>query len=257
MKLALIQHDICWEDAPATRERITPLLAQAADTGARLLVLPELFATGFSMDARIAEPVDGPTTGFLIDNAAKLDAWVCGSVPERGDGADRPRNVFVLAGPAGELYRYAKRYPFTYAGEHEAYERGREPLTVNVEDLRITPAICYDLRFADHFWDRAASTDCYIVVANWPAVRRQHWRILLAARAIENQAYVAAVNRVGEGGGIAYVGDSCLITPSGEVLLSAGNTETVLAADIDPGAVARYRHDFPVLPDRRALPDGR
>src|SRR4051794_17958874 len=150
------------------------------------------------MTPGIGEPEDGPSADFLHEQAARHGIWVGGSCPEippgPGGGGERaaalPYNSFVLAGPDGTTHRYRKLHPFTHAGEHERFRAGEKPLTVEVDGLRITPFICYDLRFADVFWTAAADTDVYLVPANWPSPRRQHWRTLLRARAIENQAYV-------------------------------------------------------------------
>ncbi len=216
-----------------------------------------MFATGFSMAAeRIAEPEGGPSEAFLTEAAAAHQVWVVGSVPQRNPATGRPRNVAVLAGPDGSVHRYAKIHPFSFAGEHEHYEAGRQPLIVTVEGVRISLFVCYDLRFADEFWALAGGTDCYLVVANWPAARREHWRALLVARAIENQAYVAGVNRVGTGDGIDYAGDSMLIDPFGAVLVHAAHTETVLVADVDPNRVSEVRARYPFLTDRRTTPAG-
>ena len=111
--------------------------------------------------------------------------------------------------------------------------------------------MCYDLRFADEFWALADTTDCYVVPANWPAARREHWMTLLRARAIENQAYVVGVNRVGEGGRLQYSGDSMIVDPFGEILAQAADEETVIAADIDPKRVQSVRSEYPFLQDRR------
>jgi predicted amidohydrolase len=128
---------------------------------------------------------------------------------------------------------------------------------VAVRDVRVSPFVCYDLRFADEFWAVAPRTDCYLVVANWPASRRHHWRSLLVARAIENQAYVVGVNRVGvDGNGLAYAGDSMIVDPLGEVLASASEIETIVMADIDPAVVADVRARFPFLADRRSAHRG-
>ncbi len=120
-----------------------------------------------------------------------------------------------------------------------------------MEGLRVTPFVCYDLRFADDFWARGPDTDLFLVVANWPAARRRHWSSLLVARAIENQCFVAGVNRVGTADGLDYTGDSAIIDPLGEVLVSAAGVETVLVADVDAGVVAGVRSRFPFLQDRR------
>ncbi len=251
MKVAGIQADLVWENPTANFERLGPWVAAAAGAGARLVVLPEMFSCGFSMNAdAIAEPIDGPSTDFLRAQARTHGVWVTGSIPERPtDG--RPRNVLVLAAPDGTLHRYAKIHPFTFAKEHEHYDAGTRFVTVNVDGLRVTLFVCYDLRFADEFWATAHDTDCYVVVANWPKKRREHWTTLLRARALENQAYVVGVNRVGTGGALEYSGDSRIFDPWGEPLAAAAMGETILLADVDPQVVADARTKFPVLSDRR------
>jgi predicted amidohydrolase len=150
------------------------------------------------------------------------------------------------------VHRYRKIHPFTYGGEDRVYAAGDERLTVTVEGVRLALFVCYDLRFADEFWSLARDTDCYVVVANWPSARRDHWRTLLRARAIENEAYVVGANRVGSGGGLDYSGDSAVVGPFGEVLTEAGDAESVLVADMDPAVVASTRERYPFLADRRA-----
>jgi predicted amidohydrolase len=186
----------------------------------------------------------------MLEQAAAHRVWLYGSVAER-PASGRPRNVGILAGPDGTAHRYAKLHPFTFAGEHEAYDAGRSTLTVDVAGVRISPFVCYDLRFADDWWPLAPTTDLYLCCANWPEARRTHWMTLLQARAIENQAYVVGVNRVGEGGGLTYSGDSRIFDPLGEMLAGAARTETVLLADIDTGEVAKVRERFRFLQDRR------
>jgi len=252
MKVAAIQHDTVWEDREANFARLAPMIERAATDGARLAVLTEMFATGFSMATeRIAEPIDGPSANFLVEQAAAHEVWVCGSIPERARGAERPSNCLVIAGPDGTVRRYRKIHPFTYGNEHERYAAGHEHLTVTVEGVRLSFFVCYDLRFADEFWTLADRTDCYVVVANWPAPRRDHWRTLVRARAIENQAYVVAVNRVGTGGGLEYAGDSAVIGPFGEVIVEGSAEEEVMIADVDPQVVAATRARYRFLVDRR------
>lgn len=249
MRIAAVQHDIVWEDRATTLAHVESVLG-AVD--ADLIVLPEVFAVGFTMNTRlVGEAPDGPTTQWLVDQAARRHAWIGGSIPVVLDGADRPSNVFTLVARDGAVHRYAKRHPFSYAGEDAHYAPGGARLTVDVDGVRVSPFVCYDLRFADAMWPLAAATDVYLVVASWPAARRAHWRTLLAARAIENQAYVVGVNRVGAGGGLDYAGDSCIVDPLGEVLVSAAGVETVLVADVDPAVVAKVRADLPFLADRR------
>lgn len=252
MKVAAIQHDIAWEDPSATFALVEPMIVEAVDAGARLIVLSEMFSTGFSMKTdRTAEPVDGPSTRFLIEQAAKHHVWICGSLPERPPGQSLPFNCLVLAGPGGEVHRYAKIHPFSYSGEQNHFAAGDTHVTVAVDDVRVSLFVCYDLRFADEFWALAHDTDCYVVVANWPESRRAHWRALLVARAIENQAYVVGVNRVGRGGKLDYAGDSLIIDPLGEILSEGGDAAGVLVADVDPAKVTEVRKKYPFLTDRR------
>ena len=256
MKVAAIQHDIVWEDAERTRKNVAPLIAQAAVAGARLIVLTEMYATGFSMQPeRIAEHPGGANEQFLVDQAREHGSYLVGSIAQwdRADG--RARNIAVVAQPSGEVQRYAKIHPFSYAGEDKHYAAGTQFLTVDVvangESLRVSPFVCYDLRFADEFWARAELTDIYVVPANWPEPRREHWRTLLRARAIENQAYVVGVNRVGTVQNDHYVGDSAIVDPAGLVLVEASMGETVLVADVTAERVANVRKRFPFLADRR------
>ena len=250
MKIALLQTDIAWEDVPENHRRAAARLAEAASGGARLAILPEMFNTGFSMNSRrIAQPPGGPSEAFLRDQAKALNLWILASIPESGEPA--PRNMALLVSPEGAVTRYAKIHPFSYAGEHEHYAAGERVVTADVEGLRVTPFVCYDLRFPEPFRTAAADTDLYAVVANWPDERREHWRTLLRARAIENQAYVAGVNRVGDGGRLHYAGDSAAISPLGETLAEGDSHEQVLSFDAEPEAVGKLRARFPALDDRR------
>ena len=185
MIIAGIQHDIVWEEPEANFARLAPMIARAAADGARLVVLAEMYSTGFSMKTdRTAEAVDGPSARFLVEQAAEHDVWVCASVPERVAANEHPFNQLVLAAPDGTTARYAKIHPFTYGREDEHYSAGSEFLTVDIEGTRCSFFVCYDLRFADEFWALAPTTDCYVLPANWPASRREHWMTLIRARAI-------------------------------------------------------------------------
>jgi predicted amidohydrolase len=254
MKIAAIQHDIVWEDAAATHAHVKGLLDDAVAAGAELLVLPEMFATGFSMRPdRIAEDEGGPTEHFLRTQARDTGTSLLASVAQRGpDG--RYRNNAILARPDGRIERYAKIHPFSYAGEHEQYAAGSSFLTTDICGVRTSVFVCYDLRFADEFWQLAADTDLYVVVANWPTPRHEHWRLLLRARAVENQAYMLGVNRVGVAGrgrDLAHAGGSALIDPLGNVLFEGDDSEVVLLGDVNPAVVTDVRARFPFLPDRR------
>ena len=252
MRFAAVQHDIVWEDREANFARLAPLIAGAAGAGAEFVLLTETFSTGFSMTPGIGEPEGGPSSQFLLAQAAEHGVWVAGSCPEIARDGELPYNSLVLAGPDGTVHRYRKLHPFTHGGEHERFRAGEKPVTVEVGGLRVTPFVCYDLRFADVFWSAALDTDVYLVTANWPAARRLHWQTLLQARAIENQAYVVGCNRVGTAGdGTEHTGDSRIVSPMGELLATAAGVETVLVADVDPAEVAATRERLQFLADRR------
>jgi len=251
MRIAAVQHDIVWEDREANFARLAPQVAWAVGAGAELVLLTETFSTGFSMTPGIGEPEGGPSSQFLGDQAARHGVWVAGTCPEVAPDGGLPYNSFVLAAPDGTTHRYRKLHPF--ADERDRFRSGEGPVTVQVGDLRVTPFICYDLRFADVFWQTGPGTDVFLVPANWPAARRHHWTTLLQARAIENQAYVVGCNRVGTAGdGTGHAGDSRVISPMGELLATASGVETIVLADVDPAEVAATRERFRFLADRRS-----
>ncbi|HEC10773.1 MAG TPA: carbon-nitrogen family hydrolase [Acidimicrobiales bacterium] len=267
MRVALVQHDIVWERTLENLDRLDAQVAAAAGSGARLVVLSEMFSTGFSMNtADVAEDLDGPSVRRLRRWASDHSVWTCASVPVVHARGERPYNTLFLVSPDGEMHTYRKIHPFGYSSEPDHYGAGGEFLTVDVEGLRVSTFVCYDLRFANEFWALAPDTDMYVIPANWPASRREQWSTLLRARAIENQAYVVAVNRVGIGHGsgpdgaatgeIAYSGDSAAIDPLGRVLVSAAHREALLVTEVTAETVAEVRRQFPFMADRRQIPAG-
>ena len=260
MIVAGLQIDIAWEDPPENLRRAEELTARAVGTGARLVALPEMFATGFSMAAeRVAPHADFIRDG-LGQIALKHGVWVIGGYAEpaespaesSNDASARPRNACSLFDPAGtERLHYHKIHPFTLAGEDKHFAGGDALPTAEVEGIRVTPLICYDLRFPEPFRAVADRTDLYVVIANWPVARREAWRTLLRARAIENQAFALGVNRVGEGDGLVYGGDSALIGPLGETIAWNAEQAGLLLGDVSAEAVAAVRERFGFLADRR------
>ena len=253
MRVACLQFDIAWEDKLANYRRVERRVREADLPRGTLLLLPEMFATGFSMNAEgIAEPADGPTPTFVAGLAREHGVYVLAGVVLRGD-TGRPRNEAMLFGPAGKLVcRYAKVHRFTFAGEHGHYDAGGDPVTCEVAGWRVQPAVCYDLRFPELFRTPAArGAELICVIANWPAARESHWLALLKARAIENQAYIAAVNRCGRDVNVEYSGRSQVIDPRGNVVEDGGNGEAVISAQLDLDALRAYREKFPALNDIR------
>lgn len=258
LRVAAVQHDIVWNDREANFERLAPKIAGAVAFGAGLVLLTETFSTGFGFDDPdfVTESVGGASSQFLADQAARHGVWVGGSCPEvRSDndpGDLRPSNSFVLAGPDGTQHRYRKVHPFSHADEQKYVRAGDRLVTVDVAGFRVSMFVCYDLRFADEFWQLATDTDLFLVPANWPAKRREHWMTLLRARAIENQAYVLGVNRIGaDGTGLEHCGDSLLIDPFGELLAIAGDGEETIAGEVSRERLDSIRGHYRFLPDRR------
>lgn len=250
MKVAGIQFDIAWEDPEENFRRVEPFIRQAADSGARLVALPEMFATGFSMNSAGSASYHDITCRFLAGAARNFDLWVLGCFVEPGE--PHPFNVCALFTPSGkEVMRYRKLHPFTLDGEHEHFAAGDALASHDPDGTRVTPFICYDLRFPEPFRLAADTTDLFVVMANWPVVRAAHWKVLITARAIENQCYVLAVNRVGEGAGKRYSGDSMLVDPFGTTLASASGQAALVSGDVDPEKVASVRSSLSFLQDRR------
>ena len=243
LQLALIQTRLIWQDPAANRAQFELLLEQAR--GADLIVLPEMFSTGFSMQsAELAEPENGPTSRWLSEQARRIGAVITGSlIIQAADGSYRNRLLWVR--PDGSLAFYDKRHLFRMAGEHKHYAAGNQQVVLELKGWRVRPLVCYDLRFP--VWSRAAGgTDLLLYTANWPAARRQHWNRLLPARAIENLCYVAAVNRIGEDGkGFAYSGDSQVLDFQGDSLLNAGVEPGVFRVTLNGSELAAYRERFP------------
>ncbi len=258
LAVAGVQLDCLFEDpaksmnlaAPLLEAAATGLLAAYGSATPRLLVLPELFATGFSMQAQAMAAHHGAIADFCRDQAQRLGVHLLAGLVE--PGSPRPRNCAALFGPDGaERGRYRKRHLFGFGGETGHYAPGTDALPVfDLGGVRVRPLICYDLRFVEEFRAIADETDLYCVLANWPEPRWEHWAILLRARAIECQAYVLGVNRVGEGGGLRYRGDSALIGPFGELLSTASAAPTLVLGLVDVGEVAAVRARTGFLRDR-------
>jgi omega-amidase len=245
LRAALVQEPLVWQNAAANRARFTELLRPYAGR-TDLVVLPETFTTGFTMDvARVAEPASGPTTHWLAGLAAELDAVVTGSVITREAG--RYYNRLLWVAPDGEQRQYDKRHLFRMAGEHEHFTAGRAAWSVPWRGFQVCPLVCYDLRFPVFSRRRPQlEYELLIYIANWPRARTDAWRHLLRARAIENQAYVIGVNRIGsDGAGVAYAGDSAAVDFQGRPLVEAGADAGILTAELDLAALTAFRERFP------------
>ncbi len=245
LKVTLVQSMLHWEDAAANRSMFSEKLATLKGT-TDLIVLPEMFTTGFSMRSlELAETMDGETVRWMRAQAKTLDAAVYGSVIITEGGRYFNRGLFVE--PSGKVSVYDKRHLFRFADETDHYSAGKDRVVVAWRGWRILLQVCFDLRFPVFARNRG-DYDAILYVANWPEARRYPWSQLLIARAIENQCYVAGVNRVGmDGKSNHYSGDSVLINPRGEV---NGNVEPsqegTATVTLDRNALTDFREKFPV-----------
>ncbi|WP_298155178.1 amidohydrolase [Flavobacterium sp.] len=248
MKIALMQSSLAWENAETNRKHFEEQIS-GINEDIDLIVLPEMFTTGFSMKPRdISETMDGETVHWMKDLAKAKDAAITGSVIITESGHFYNRLLFVL--PSGEIYTYDKRHLFSLAGEDRIYTKGTNRLIIDYRGFKICPLICYDLRFpvfsrnTDHF-------DLLLYVANWPKPRMAAWDILLQARAIENMCYTIGVNRVGEdNNGLEYAGHSQAFDFIGNPLTTISEKETVLIATLEKGPMLEVRSKLPFLNDR-------
>lgn len=257
LKITLIQANQFWEDKQANFELYDKLIEQIEDTD--LILLPEMFQTGFSMNTELAEDfLTSPSIQWLKDKAMQTKAALYTSLMIRDFGKTTNRGVFVF--PNGTLEFYDKRKTFTLAGEHEHFEKGRETKIVQYLGWNLQLNICYDIRFPEilrNQWNSSnasASYDVLLVVANWPAKRGEHWRTLLKARAIENQCYVAGVNRVGKDhNNFDYSGDSQVFDMLGKEKNAISNEQSVISVVLNHSELIETRKNLPFLQDQSLI----
>jgi len=243
LRVTMIQADLAWQDAAANRALFASHFRGLVGH-TDLIVLPEMFTSGFTMEAEAcAESMDGPTVEWLREEAVALGCAITGSLIVR-DG-ECHYNRLLWATPDGQLQHYDKRHLFRMAKEQEHYAAGNARLVVRYKGWRICPLVCYDLRFP--VWSRnRGDYDLLLYVANWPARRSIAWKTLLRARAIENLAYVVGVNRIGrDGNGATYAGESAAIDFLGKVMGGDRGGDFVETAVLDRESLVAFRNDFP------------
>jgi len=250
-----LQLDIAWEEKSINFEKARQLLSKASPEPDSLVVLPEMFATGFTMNAAsMAEPYEGQTEQFLKQMASEHRVYlIAGAAMRSKDGS--ARNKALVFGPTGQLLGfYAKMRPFTPGGEDQHYVAGTAPVAIECNRIKVAPFICYDLRFPELFRQVAAKQrpELFVVIASWPEKRVSHWVRLLQARAIENQAFAVGINRVGTDPFYTYPGRSLIVDYDGEILADAGSSEGVVRAHLDFEPLRKYRAGLPFLADLKA-----
>ena len=246
--VTLIQSKLKWEDIDANLAMFTRKI-DAIDTPTDLIVLPEMFTTGFSMQAdKLAQTMDGPAVAWLRQTAVQKGVAIVGSmiITEKGKFYNR----LLWAGADEQLYIYNKKHLFRFAGEEKVYAPGSRLLTIELEGWRIRPFICYDLRFPAWTRNLGPSYDIGLFIANWPEKRSMHWRTLLRARAIENQCYIIGLNRVGrDGRDFNHSGDSAVIDATGKILFENSDTEVIKTVTLSYTHLETYRQTFPAWMD--------
>jgi predicted amidohydrolase len=243
LRVSLVQTDIIWEN-PSANLAILEEKLQALQGQTDIIVLPEMFNTGFSMNDHGVEIGKGPTTQWMQVMAKRLQVLLLGSF--KCKEGNQFFNRLVAVEPNGKVHQYDKRHLFRMGGEHEFYSAGNESIVISYVGWHIAPFVCYDLRFP--VWSRNVNLhyDLAIYVANWPAARAHAWSTLLKARAIENLAYVVGVNRTGEdGNGLLYQGDSALIHFKGLGLVEMGASEDIQTYALSHADLVQFRKQFP------------
>jgi omega-amidase len=247
LKITIIQPNIIWEDIKSNLAKYSDIIYDGIES-TDLIVFPEMFTTGFSMNPEILkEKMNGNTVLWMKKLAEEKNASVLGSLIIEENGKIFNRAIWVF--PDGKTEFYDKKHLFAMGQEHLHYSAGTEKTIVEFRGWKFCPLICYDLRFP--IWGRNAENyDVLIYMANWPSPRHHHWKVLLAARAVENQSYCIGVNRTGfDGTGLKYVGDSCMISPKGFAEFM-GEYEAAQTFEISYSELLDYRKNFPFLADR-------
>lgn len=240
---------IAWEDKESNYLRVKNMLHMSCEKGVDLFLLPEMSFTGFSMNTDVTKECGLESVKKITKYARQFETaigfgWVkdCGELSE---------NHYTIVSKKGKVISdYTKIHPFSFSGEDKKFRGGEKIVDFYFQDIPFSSFICYDLRFPEIFQIASKTSHVILLPANWPERRREHWKCLLQARAIENQVYILAVNCVGEIGNLSYSGDSCIINPNGEIVLELSEKEGLLEYELVDD-VADFRHAFPVREDRR------
>lgn len=255
MKIALAQTDIYWEDKSQNREQTSKFIANAAQSVADFIIFPEMSLTGFSMNVDyISEEINftSDTVDWFKSQAIENNINIGFGYVEKASSDIRGKNNYCVVSSTGNILSlYSKIHPFSYGLESQFYNGGSALPSFKLKDFTVSTFICYDLRFPEIFQIASRNSGLITVGANWPKARIDHWITLLKARAIENQCYIAGVNRVGIGDNIEYSGNSLLIDPLGNVLLQGTDKEELLIHDIKFDEVNKVRRSFKLKDDRR------
>ena len=253
MRIGLAQMDIFWENVQKNMEKAEDFIKKAKENQVELLIFPEMTLTGFSMHVEKTTKDWQQQVHFFEEMSRQYEISIIFGypAPAGASGQKMYHNHLALAEHGRVRMDYTKLHPFTFGQEGECFSGGEEIVCTPWKDTMLGAFICYDLRFPEIFQISSAKSELIVLIANWPVSRIDDWDCLLKARAIENQAYIAAVNRTGEGGGLLYNGHSALYGPRGERLTTLCQEESLLIGEVDPEHVRRCRDVFPLKKDRR------
>ncbi len=252
MKIALAQLDMDFENKALAKKRCTQMMEKAKAKCADLIVFPEMTLTGFTMQPQIygEQKQNSETVAYFQEMAKRYDIGIVFGVIFLENG--KAENHSMVLDKTGEvLADYAKIHPFSYGAEAKYYVGGNQIAYCTMAGMTISPFVCYDLRFPEIFQVASKKSHCMTVIANWPKQRIAHWKILLQARAIETQSFIVGVNRSGKDDGLAYSGDSMLISPTGEILAHLTEQNALQVVEIENKQAEQYRETFPLKADRK------
>ena len=252
MIIAIAQIDMIWEDSNENMEKVEDFIKKASKNKVELILFPEMSLTGFTMDVHklflSEEEIISWLKKIAISNSINIGLGFAIRIDEKG------KNKYVMISKDGKiLAEYTKIHPFSYDGEDNKYYSGNKIYVCKIKEFKITPFICYDLRFPEIFQIASKEAQIITVAANWPKAREEHWITLLKARAIENQCYIIGINRVGFGNGLQYNGTSIFIGPDGEILNEMNNKETLIIRELEIKKIEEVRNRFDVKKDRKEM----
>ena len=250
MIIGIAQIDIAWEDSKENMKKIERFIKEASENKAELMLFPEMALTGFTVDIDKLFLPEEKIINWLkkaaINNRINIGLGFAAKADKKG------MNKYVIVSKEGEvLVKYTKIHPFSYGGENDKYYSGNEICVCKINQFKVSPFICYDLRFPEIFQIASKEANIITVAASWPKAREEHWITLLKARAIENQCYVIGINRVGSGGGLQYNGASIFVSPNGEILNDISSEETLILKDIELNKIKEVKDKFDIKKDRR------
>lgn len=252
MRIGLAQTNITWEDKDSNKITCVKFMHHAMEKNVDLVIFPEMTLTGFTMNAKILGDIHKETVEWFSEQAKVFNLNIAFGYPAYIN--DKGENHLSIVSSLGEeLANYTKIHPFSYGTESKYYSSGEKILFTNIGEFTISPFICYDLRFPEIFQIASRKANLIIIIANWPETRKDHWITLLKARAIENQCYIAGVNRVGSDTMLTYSGDSMIIDPLGNIIAHESRNEALVCADIDSEMAAKVRESFKLKADRKEV----